>query len=245
MQRADPAAERIAGNSALLVSLLENLLGNAVKSRRDDVAPEVVVERRARRTGSGRSSVRDNGIGIDPQYGERIFAVFQRLHLRDQYGGTGIGLALCRKIVEFHGGWIWLDEAASSLARFRPSARPSLRRCRVSDARCAPMTARRPLDVPVSSSSRTIPPTSSSPRRRCAPVTSTPGSSVVPGRRRGARLPAQGERLPRRRASGSDPARPQPAPQVRHQVLAEVKADPVLRTHPDRRADPRPTPRRT
>ena len=61
----------------------------------------------------------DNGIGIDPQYAERIFTIFQRLHLRDQYGGTGIGLALCRKIVDFHSGRIWLAEKHDPGARFQ------------------------------------------------------------------------------------------------------------------------------
>ncbi|MBN9621212.1 MAG: histidine kinase, partial [Actinobacteria bacterium] len=105
----------VAGDRSLLVSLVENLVGNAVKYRRDGVAPQVTIgaELDAARH-EWTVTVADNGIGIEAQYAERIFAVFQRLHLRDRYEGTGIGLALCRRIVEFHGGRIWLAPVESS-----------------------------------------------------------------------------------------------------------------------------------
>ncbi len=109
------------GDRALLISLFENLVGNAIKYRRPDVAPLVRISAELDEAAHVWTfTIGDNGIGIDPAYAERIFAVFQRLHLRDQYGGTGIGLALCRKIVEFHRGHIWLADVESDVgAQFR------------------------------------------------------------------------------------------------------------------------------
>ena len=63
-------------------------------------------------------SCTDNGIGVEAEYAERIFVIFQRLHTKEAYAGTGIGLAMCRKIVEYHGGRMWLDPEHSPGARF-------------------------------------------------------------------------------------------------------------------------------
>jgi light-regulated signal transduction histidine kinase (bacteriophytochrome) len=90
-----------------LTQLLQNLIGNGIKFCKSG-RPVVRVEAELR-DGFWRFSVRDNGIGIDPQFAERIFVIFQRLHSREEYAGTGIGLAVCKKIVERHGGTIWVE----------------------------------------------------------------------------------------------------------------------------------------
>jgi signal transduction histidine kinase len=107
----------VPGDPVLLTSLFQNLIGNAVKFR-GAAAPVVVVDA-SREPGRGDwlFTVTDNGIGIEPRFAERVFVIFQRLHARDAFGGTGIGLALCRKIVEFHGGTIWVDTGFRGGAR--------------------------------------------------------------------------------------------------------------------------------
>jgi signal transduction histidine kinase len=106
------------GDATLLVALFQNLVGNSLKYRSAErpLRIEISAERRG---ADWLFTVADTGIGIDRQYAERIFTIFQRLHLRDQYGGTGIGLALCRKIVEFHRGRIWLGEHDGPGATFQ------------------------------------------------------------------------------------------------------------------------------
>jgi signal transduction histidine kinase len=101
---------------SLITSLFQNLLSNAIKFRADK-PPQIAVS--VRREGEfWQFSVADNGIGIEPEYADRIFVIFQRLHDRASYSGTGIGLAMCRKIVEYYGGRIWLETTASAGATF-------------------------------------------------------------------------------------------------------------------------------
>ncbi len=106
----------VLGDRGQLASLFQNLIANAVKFR-GVVAPSVRITAE-RHDEEWEISCLDNGIGIDPEYAERIFLIFQRLHSRETYEGTGIGLALCRKIVEYHGGRIWLDTDYSDGACF-------------------------------------------------------------------------------------------------------------------------------
>ena len=101
----------------LLSLVFQNLLGNALKFRGDQ-PPRIVLA--AERDGTMWSfSVTDNGIGIEPKYADRVFVIFQRLHDKATYPGTGIGLAMCRKIIEYFGGRIWLDTEVADGTRFR------------------------------------------------------------------------------------------------------------------------------
>ena len=127
----------VAGEETQLIQLFQNLIGNAIKYRKDQ-PPRIHVSARSLRDADVNSrdtishltrgtshfetgwliSVSDNGIGIDPVYSGRIFEIFYRLHQGDQYPGTGIGLAVCRKIVERHGGRIWVESETGKGATF-------------------------------------------------------------------------------------------------------------------------------
>lgn len=90
--------------------LLQNLISNAIKFRKKDVTPQIRISA-VKEYNCWKFALKDNGIGIDPKYQEKIFMIFQRLHNRSEYEGTGIGLSHCKKIVELHGGKIWVDSS--------------------------------------------------------------------------------------------------------------------------------------
>jgi signal transduction histidine kinase len=134
------ALPTVEGDAGLLTALWQNLLGNSLKFHGDE-PPVITVGARPEREG-WEITVTDNGIGVEPQYAERVFVIFQRLHTRERYEGTGIGLALCRKIVEFHGGEIGLEPATTgsgATVRFwLPASPPAALSPRSEEARRVP-----------------------------------------------------------------------------------------------------------
>ncbi len=105
------------GDDTQLTQLFQNLIGNALKFRKPDFAPNITVTATQDNT-DWHFTVTDNGIGIDPRFADRIFVIFQRLHPSNEYPGTGIGLAVCKKIVSRHGGNIWLESNPNQGAAF-------------------------------------------------------------------------------------------------------------------------------
>ncbi|MFW6112601.1 MAG: sensor histidine kinase [Chloroflexota bacterium] len=98
---------QVVADESQLLQLFQNLIANAIKYRRDE--PPYIHISVEERNNEWLFAFQDNGIGIEPQYQERVFHIFQRLHTKDKFDGTGVGLAVCRRIVERHGGQIWLE----------------------------------------------------------------------------------------------------------------------------------------
>ncbi len=121
----DPTCPRlpvVLGDATQLLQLFQNLISNAIKYRQPEVKPVVKIAAKPSQFknsgGCWLFAVKDNGIGIDPQHRDRIFLIFQRLHTRNEYPGTGIGLAVCHKIVERHQGQIWVESQIGQGATF-------------------------------------------------------------------------------------------------------------------------------
>jgi light-regulated signal transduction histidine kinase (bacteriophytochrome) len=111
----------IRGEATLLTMLWQNLIANAMKFRREDSTPRITVDCQPHGSAGHEGwlfSVSDNGIGIAEEFANKVFVIFQRLHGRDAYAGTGIGLAVCKKIVEQHDGAIWIDTSYTAGTRF-------------------------------------------------------------------------------------------------------------------------------
>jgi light-regulated signal transduction histidine kinase (bacteriophytochrome) len=109
--------DRVNANPNRLTQLFQNLLANAIKFRKPEVP--VVVQINSRDLGNlWEFEVKDNGIGIDPEFHEKVFLLFKKLHSRKDFQGTGLGLAICKKVVEQMGGEIWIESAPNEGSSF-------------------------------------------------------------------------------------------------------------------------------
>ena len=106
----------LTADATQLGQVFQNLIANAIKFRGE--APLRVHISAEQKDGAWEFAVGDNGIGIEPQYADRIFVIFERLHTREEYPGTGIGLSVCKRIAERHGGRIWVESAPGEGATF-------------------------------------------------------------------------------------------------------------------------------
>jgi light-regulated signal transduction histidine kinase (bacteriophytochrome) len=110
---------KIMADKRQMIQLFQNLIGNAIKFKKPEVPPKIHIKAtKDENKNEYIFSIQDNGIGIEKQYLERIFIIFQRLHTRDEYDGTGIGLAVSKRIVERHGGSIWVESKPDKGSNF-------------------------------------------------------------------------------------------------------------------------------
>ena len=121
----------INANASQITQLFQNLIANAIIYRSEE-KPRIRISAEQQNS-HWQISVRDNGMGIEAEYSERIFAIFQRLHTKEAYSGTGVGLAICKKIVERHGGRIWLESEPGKGSTFYFTLHKKLKDKKVDD----------------------------------------------------------------------------------------------------------------